>query len=55
MAGWLFVAYGAFMVVGGVISPTGSWIIWGIAVFVPVLLVAVLGYSYWVWKNDPDK
>ena len=51
--GWVFIAGGlAFMVAGVVHTP---WVLWtAIAAFAGGLL-AVVAYSYFVWRADPDK
>ena len=53
LAGWVFVVSGAATIVSGVFAPK---------LFVFVLLgtilpgsIAMVVYSYWVWRSDPDR
>jgi uncharacterized membrane protein len=53
LGGYLFAAFGAIMVVVGVINPEIlAWILLpGLAVVIGIPVV----YSYLVWRNDPDR
>src|SRR5690606_37566813 len=55
LAGWIFVAFGVLMVVAGFMPSSGRWVFGGLVVFIPALLLVVFGYSYRIWKNDPEK
>lgn len=54
LAGWLFVGLGLVMIAGAALGEDDFWV-WTMMAGIVVMLVAVFGYSYWVWKNDPDR
>lgn len=54
LAGWLFVALGGFMIAGSAFGNDETWV-WGLMAGLFLLVVVTFGYSYWVWKNDPDR
>jgi uncharacterized membrane protein len=54
LAGWLFVAAGLLTLVGGLVCPAR----WALGILLGSAILAGLVstvYSWWVWKNDPDK
>ncbi len=53
LGGWAFIA-GGLLIIGGVAAPPSVGI--AVCLAVPITMVVVLyGYSYIVWKSDPDK
>lgn len=53
-AGWVFVLTGAFMIVLGFVAPVGRLVLLPLFIMVPGILATVV-YSWWVWRNDPNK
>jgi uncharacterized membrane protein len=53
VVGWLFVLMGALAIVASLVAPTAM--VWVILGGVVVILVVSFGYSYVVWRGDPDK
>lgn len=54
LAGWLFSALGAIMILGPIFLKGETWV-WLMMVGIAVLLVATTTYSYIVWKDDPNR
>jgi len=53
LAGWLFVASGGVIIVASVLDPDKSRVVL-FGTLMPTLVSTVV-YSYFVWRNDPDK
>jgi uncharacterized membrane protein len=54
LGGKLFVLMGIVMVVAVVLLPTGWWVYIMLGTLLP-LVVGLMAYSYFVWKNDPNR
>lgn len=50
---WLFAALGAALMAISVVAP--EWLVWVVIAGVVVLLVVAFGYSYLVWRDDPNR
>lgn len=55
LTGWCFVLYGLAMMWAGCFSSGGRIEFWATAVFIPVIVIISLVYSYLVWRQDPNK
>jgi uncharacterized membrane protein len=55
LAGWMFVAFGIGEIAATFAQIPGKWLNRSLIGFIAVLLATVLIYSYYVWRNDPDK
>ncbi len=52
MGGWLFFGFGLLFTLFGVISGSAAWLLPMIGGLL-VLVVILMAYSYYVWRNDP--
>lgn len=53
VGGWVFVFGGLGFLVAGLVGR--PWLLVAVMVLFGAGLVATMVYSWWVWKNDPDK
>ena len=53
LAGWLFVASGAAVIVASILNPEKSRVVL-FGTLMPTV-VSTVAYSYFAWRNDPDK
>lgn len=54
VVGWLFVVLGVAIIVVSVLAPPEA-MVWVILAGVIAILVVAFGYSYVVWRDDPDR
>jgi uncharacterized membrane protein len=55
VGGWLFVLEGIVFILLGLAGVTGTALIATMLVAIAVLLVVTFGYSYLIWKSDPER
>jgi uncharacterized membrane protein len=55
LGGWMLVVFGVALLGAAVAGAPVRWLPMGLVGFWAVFLVAVLVYSYRVWRSDPDK
>jgi uncharacterized membrane protein len=53
LGGWLFVASGALLALGGVLGSTALFI--GAMVLLAVGTIGLMVYGYWICRSDPDR
>jgi uncharacterized membrane protein len=53
LGGWLFVVLGLLFISVGILH--SRWTMWVLVVGGGISIACLFAYSWWVWKNDPDK
>ncbi len=52
VGGWMFFGFGLALTLFGLLSSSATWVVPFIAM-VALLVAILMGYSYFVWRNDP--
>jgi uncharacterized membrane protein len=55
LAGRLFVAVGAALIVASLLGLSGRWLLFGLLGSLGVVAIVPIVYSYFIWRGDPGK